>query len=159
VAPGAPALHSELGPLGFLVGAWYGNGAGSYPGSGPFEYDEELMFTHSGKPVLAYSMRTSTRIGKAPSHAENGFLRCRDGSAIDWVAAHATGHVEVSSGSVVGTSVEIATVSVSGWQQAKEVLALSRQFILEGDLLVDRLQMRAVGKDLQAHVVAELRRA
>jgi hypothetical protein len=159
VAPEAPALHSELGPLGFLVGTWYGKGAGSYPGSEPFEYDEELTFTHSGKPVLAYSMRTSKGAGNAPSHAESGFLRCRDNSTIDWVAAHATGHVEVSSGSVVGTSVHLATVSVAGWQHAKEVLALSREFALESDRLIDRLQMQAVGQDLRAHVVAELRRA
>ena len=158
MAPDGQVLHPELAAVGFLVGNWSGCGRGSYPGSEPFDYEEELTFSHTGKPVLMYTMRTSLGPGGPPSHAEHGFWRCRDGNHVDCVAAHATGHVEISSGMVDRTAVEMASTSVAAWPGSKEVVALGRRLQLAGDILTDRLEMQAVGQMLQAHVVAELRR-
>ncbi len=158
MTPEPPVLHPDLAALGFLVGKWRGSGSGSYPGSRPFEYEEELTFSHVGKPVLVYTMRTSLGPGGPASHSEQGFWRCHDGNRLDCVAAHATGHVEVSTGSVDGTSVKLASTSVSAWPDSKEVIALGRQVLVEGDVLTDRLEMQAVGQTLQTHVLAKLER-
>jgi hypothetical protein len=158
VTPGGPALHPELVALEFLVGTWQGTGAGNYPGSEPFEYEEELTFAHQGKPVLSYLMRTSQLGSNTPSHAEQGFWKCQASVNVDSVVAHATGHVEVSEGSAQASSVNLESTSVVGWRGAKEVLAISRRISLEGEVLTDSLCMQAVGHPLQAHVVAQLRR-
>jgi hypothetical protein len=159
VTPDGPVLHPELAALEFLIGNWRGRGSGSYSGSQRFDYEEELTFTHVGKPVLAYSMRTRLSPGGSGSHSEQGFWRCRDLSRLDCVASHATGHVEVSSGSVVGSAVQLSSTSILAWPGAKEVVALGRRLHLAGDVLTDQLEMQAVGQMRQAHVVAELRRA
>jgi hypothetical protein len=157
VTPEGPVLHSELAALEFLVGNWRGQGRGSYPGSEPFEYEEELTFSHAGKPVLVYAMRTWLNPSRA-SHAENGFWRCRDHSRVDAVAAHATGHVEISSGSVEGLSLLLSSSSVSAWTGAKDVVSLGRRLRLEDGVLNDQIEMQAVGQVRQAHTVAVLRR-
>jgi hypothetical protein len=147
-----------LWALDFLLGTWVGGGSGSYPGSEPFEFREELTFSHEGKPVLGYLMQTSRFGGDVPSHAERGFWKCRDSRDLDTVVAHATGHVEVSAGSVMATSVTLESSNVVGWRGAKEVLGISRRISLNDGLLIDALGMKAVGQPLQAHVHAELRR-
>jgi hypothetical protein len=144
--------------LAFLLGTWRGGGSGSYPGSKSFEYEEELTFSHVGKPVLVYTMRTSQSPAGPPSHAEHGFIRCHEGSRLDCVAAHATGHVEVSCGTVDGNSVKLASTSVLAWPGSKEVVALGRWVQVAGDVLTDRLDMQATGHMLQTHVVADLKR-
>jgi hypothetical protein len=154
----APLLHPELASLGFLLGTWSGSGRGSYPGSQAFDYDEELTFAHQGKPLLAYAMRTSRHDDHSPAHAERGFWRCRNSAELDTVVAHATGHAEISVGSVDGSAVTLESTTVVGWRGSKEVLAITRRISLDGDVLTDALDMQAVGQGLQTHVVAELRR-
>jgi hypothetical protein len=159
VTPEAPALHPELVALEFLLGNWRGQGRGSYPGSEPFEFEEELVFSHAGKPVIVYSMRTWLNPAGPVSHAENGFWRCRDHTRVDCVAAHATGHVEISSGSVDGPAVLLSSSSISAWPGAKDVAALGRRLQLVDGVLEDSIEMQAVGQVRQGHTVARLRRA
>jgi hypothetical protein len=158
VASDGPALHPDLAALEFLVGKWRGSGSGSYGGSQPFEYEEELVFAHAGKPVLTYSMRTWTYPEAIAAHSEHGFWRCSSGSDLDAVVAHATGHVEVAQGLVEAGSVRLRSTSISPWRGAKDVRSLVRAISLNGETLTDQLEMDALGQDLQDHVVAELRR-
>lgn len=158
MTPVASPLHPDLLPLEFLLGSWVGHGAGSYAGSEPFDFEEELTFSHEGKPVLAYTMRTSVSDANVPSHAERGFWKCSASRDLDSVVAHATGHVEVSTGAVMTNSVTLESAGVVGWRGAKEVLTISRQLSLADGVLTDALAMQAVGQNLQAHVCAELRR-
>jgi hypothetical protein len=158
VTPVTPALHPELAALEFLVATWAGSGEGSYPGSSAFTFEEELTFSHEGKPVLGYLMRTSLSGGNVPAHAERGFWRCSNSDELDSVVAHATGHVEVSVGRIEANSVTLESNNVIGWRGAKEVLTIWRRLSLDGDVLTDALGMGAVGHELQAHVHAELRR-
>jgi THAP4-like, heme-binding beta-barrel domain len=92
-------------------------------------------------------------------HSEHGFFKCTSGTEVDAVIAHATGHVEVSSGSIGVASVEFASTSIGSWRDADPVVSLRRHLSVVGDLLRDRLEMEAMAEHLQAHVAAELGRA
>ncbi|MGH9024308.1 MAG: FABP family protein [Acidimicrobiia bacterium] len=76
-----PALHPHVGPLGFLLGTWRGEGEGFYPTVPRFAYGEEVRFWHSGKPFLAYSQRTWSLADGRPLHAASPPARRRGGAA------------------------------------------------------------------------------
>ena len=58
--PGTPDADDAeaAGPLAFLVGTWRGEGVGGFPGIDDFQYGQEVTFSATGKPVLAYSSRS-----------------------------------------------------------------------------------------------------
>ena len=67
-------MHPDLAPVEFLLGTWEGAGKGVYSTIEPFTYNEEIRFTHVGRPFLVYSQRTWNDDGQ-PMHAETGFWR------------------------------------------------------------------------------------
>ena len=53
-----PSPHPDLASIDWLLGTWRGRGSGFYPTIEPFEYVEEVVFGHGGKPFLTYSQKT-----------------------------------------------------------------------------------------------------
>src|ERR1700685_3802311 len=53
-----PPEHPAIAPLSFLLGRWKGTGKGDYPTIEPFNYFQEVAFSHIGKPYLIYTSRT-----------------------------------------------------------------------------------------------------
>ena len=151
-------LHEDVEPLGFLLGTWRGHGKGSYPTIDSFEYDEEITFSHVGKPFLAYSQRTTHPVKGFPMHAETGYWRGVGDGRIEIVLVHPTGIAEIQEGTVRGTTIDVVTTSVSRTSTAKEVNALERTFSLDGDVLRYEVRMGAVGLPVTPHLAAELRR-
>src|SRR4051812_21987501 len=94
-----PDLHANLEHLAWLVGTWRGLGVGGYPTIEAFRYEQEISFSHDGRPFLAYESRTwlidddGNRI--KPSGRESGFWRATGDRAVEVVLAHPTGIVEV----------------------------------------------------------------
>ena len=80
----APELHPNLEALAPLLGAWAGQGAGKYPTIEPFEYLEEVVFSHVGKPFLAYAQKTRAVSDGKPLHAETGICECRNRVMLSW---------------------------------------------------------------------------
>ncbi|MBX9638422.1 MAG: FABP family protein [Mycobacteriaceae bacterium] len=155
-------LHPDLEALAPLLGTWAGRGAGEYPTIQSFEYLEEVVFTHVGKPFLVYGQKTKGVTDGKPMHAETGYLRVPREGAVELVLAHPSGvtEIEVGSYSVTGgvIEIELATTDVGLTPTAKEVTALSRSLRIEGDQLSYSLRMGAVGRPEQHHLAAELHR-
>src|SRR5271167_1230359 len=100
----APELHPNLEALAPLLGVWAGQGSGKYPTIEPFEYLEEVVFSHVGKPFLVYAQKTKAVVDGKPLHAEAGFLRAPRPGQVELVLAHPSGITEI----------EVGTYSVSG---------------------------------------------
>ncbi|MCW2660115.1 MAG: hypothetical protein JWP83_1267 [Mycobacterium sp.] len=160
-----PDLHPDLEALAPLLGTWAGRGTGKYPTIPPFEYFEEVVFSHVGKPFLAYAQKTKAATDGKPLHAETGYLRVPRPGHVELVLAHPSGITEIDVGtySVTGDLIEVELSTspagaVGRAPSAKEVTALGRSLRIEGDELSYSVQMGAVGQPLQDHLAALLRR-
>ena len=157
-----PGLHPDLEALTPLLGSWAGQGAGKYPTIQPFEYLEEVVFSHVGKPFLAYAQKTRTVADGKPLHAETGYLRVPQPGHVELVLAHPSGITEIEVGTYAVTGdvigLDLSTAAIGLAPTAKEVTALGRSFRVDGDVLFYSVQMAAVGQPLQDHLVAVLHR-
>jgi hypothetical protein len=165
-----PPVHAEIAPLGWLLGTWAGEGHGHYPTIADFDYGEEVVFAHIGKPFLTYRQRTWALDDGRPLHAEAGYWRLK-GDMVELVVSHPTGIAEIEIGPLredtgdantapgVLRIIDLASVAVTATPSAKEVTAVSRQFRAHGDRLEYHLEMAAVGHPLQGHLDATLIRA
>lgn len=155
-------LHPDLEDLAPLLGTWAGQGAGEYPTIEPFDYLEEVVFGHVGKPFLAYGQKTKALADGKPLHAETGYLRVPQPGHVELVLAHPSGitEIEVGTYSVTDGRIEISlsTTEVGLTPTAKEVTALGRSFRIHGDELSYSVRMGAVGQPLQHHLAAVLHR-
>ena len=158
-----PDIHPDIGALAPLLGAWTGRGVGTYPTIDSFDYLEDVVFTHIGKPFLAYGQKTRGAADGMPMHAETGYLRVPQPGRVELVLAHPSGvtEIEVGTYSVRGgrISMELCTTAIGLSPTAKEVTALRRSFRIEGDELSYSVQLAAVGQPLQNHLAAVLHRA
>src|ERR1700678_2738771 len=53
-----PPEHPAIAPFSFLLGRWVGTGKGDYPTIDPFDFFQEVTFSHIGKPYLIYTSRS-----------------------------------------------------------------------------------------------------
>ena len=162
-----PPLHDALEPLAFLVGTWHGPGVGGYPTIDEFRYEQEVVFSHDGRPFLHYATRSwlvddeGSRI--RPAASEVGWWRLgAEPRSVEVMLAHHTGVVEVYLGEVAFTKVELATDVLARTTTAKDVTGFRRLYGLVGDGderdLAYAIDMAAVGQPLQPHRSARLKR-
>ncbi len=158
-----PELHERLEHLAFLVGRWQGVGVVGYPTIESANYEQELSFTHDGRPFLSYSSRTwlidSDGAPSRPAATETGFWRPgKEPRDVEVLLAHPTGIVEVYVGEVAFTRIDLATDVVARTETAKQVSGLKRLYgLVEGDLAY-AIDMAAVDQPLQSHLSARLQR-
>jgi hypothetical protein len=150
-------------PLAFLVGTWAGAGVGDYPTVEAFRFGQEIVFTAPpGKTFLDYRSRTwllddeGNRV--RPLATETGFWRPQPEGVVEVVLAHPTGIAEIWEGRVSGAKVELRTDVVARTVTAKEYTAGHRLYgLVNGDLMW-AYDMAAMGRPLQPHVSAQLKR-
>jgi hypothetical protein len=157
-----PPVHPDLAPLAFLLGRWEGAGVGGYPTIESFQFGQEVIFSHNGKPFLSYVSRTwrldaEGRIGQ-PLGTEAGFWRPQPDGKVELLLAHPTGITEIYLGEITGTRVDLITDVVARTETAKEYSAGRRLYGLIGDDLGWAYDMAAVGQPLQSHISAQLKR-
>jgi hypothetical protein len=153
-------LHPECAPIAWLLGTWRGNGHGDYPTIEPFQFGQEVIFTHDGRPFFHYMSRAwiVDAEGKKVRDAaiETGFFRPKASGELEVVMTHNTGFVEIWYGQTEGAKVEITTDAVARTQTAKEYTGGHRLYgLVEGDLLW-AYDMAAVGQPLQPHLWGRL---
>ena len=155
-------LHPDLEALAPLLGIWAGRGEGKYPTIQRFEYLEEVVFSHVGKPFLGYAQKTRAVADGRPLHAETGYLRVPQPGRVELVLAHPNGITEIDAGTYCVTGdvidVELSSTAIGLAPTAKEVTEIGRSFRVEGDDLSYTLRMGAVGQPLQDHLRAVLHR-
>jgi hypothetical protein len=153
-------LHDALAGLDWLVGTWRGLGVVGYPTIEESRFEQEITFSHDGRPFLAYESRAWLIDDDAqrvkPSGRESGFWRATGDRSLEVVLAHPTGIVEVYVGEWTFTKIDLATDVVARTSTAKDVTALKRLYGKVQDDLAYAIDMSAVGQPMQAHVSARL---
>jgi hypothetical protein len=156
-----PELHPGIATLAPLLGSWSGRGSGEYPTITPFDYLEDVIVGHTGKPFLTYTQRTRSPDGQ-PMHAETGYLRMPAGGRVELVLAHPTGITEIDEGTVTDADgvlvIELQSTLVGLSSSAKEVVAVQRSIRVNRSEWHYTLRMAAVGQPVQHHLAATLRR-
>ena len=155
-------LHPDCGPVAWMLGTWGGRGHGDYPTIDAFEFGQEIIFTHDGRPFFHYFSRSwivdadGEKIRDAA--LETGFLRCHPEGKVELLLTHNTGFVEIYHGDAGGAKLDIATDAVVRSETAKEYVAGKRLYgNVESDLLY-AYDMAAMGQPLQPHTWARLQR-
>ncbi|HET8716327.1 MAG TPA: FABP family protein [Nocardioidaceae bacterium] len=155
-------LHPDCAPVAWLLGTWRGNGHGDYPTIDKFQFGQECIFTHDGRPFFHYMSRAwiVDEQGEKVRDAaiETGFVRPKADGSLEWLLTHNTGFVEIWYGNAeIGTPrIEMTTDAVARTQTAKEYTGGHRMYgMVEGDLLW-AYDMAAVGQKLQPHLWGRL---
>jgi hypothetical protein len=175
-----PPEHPAIAPIGFLLGRWKGTGKGAYPTIKPFNYFQEAVFTHIGKPYLIYTSRTwrlaeddngepsrdedGQLIRLEPLAVETGFWRPQPEGKVEVLLTHPTGITEIYAGEFRSlTSIELVTDAVARTATAKPYTAGKRLYGLvpsqtrEGEKdLAYAFDMAAMGQPLTPHLWAVL---
>lgn len=154
-----PELHPAVVFLAPILGTWKGQGRGDYPTIDPFAYDEEVVFSHVGKPFVSYVQRTRDAATGLPMHTETGYLRPAGGDRVEFVLVQPTGVAEIHEGSFADGRLSVETVEVATTATAKRVEAVSRTMVFSGDICSYTLDMAAVGEPMTFHLEATLERA
>jgi hypothetical protein len=156
-------LHPDCAPIAWLLGTWRGNGHGDYPTIDAFQFGQEVVFAHDGRPFFHYFSRTWIVDGEGnkvrEGALETGFLRARPQGQLELILAHPTGFAEVWYGEVDGAKFELVTDAVVRTATAKEYAGGKRLYgYVEGDLLY-AYDMAAMGQALQPHLWGRLLRS
>ena len=155
-------LHPLCEPLRPLLGTWRGSGHGEYPTIVSFDYNEEITFSHVGKPFVSYVQRTSLAATGLPAHAESGYLRAVGNDEYEFVITSPTGLVEIDRAVVSrdeGLTIDVIADAVHRTPSAKPVTEIVRRIVVDGDSLRYDMSMAAMGLALTHHLRAELRRS
>ena len=153
-------LHPECVKIAWLLGTWRGNGHGDYPTIDGFQFGQECIFTHDGRPFFHYLSRAwivDEEGHKVRDAAiETGFLRPKASGEVELLLTHHTGFVEIYLGEVEGAKIELSTDAVVRTGTAKEYSAGHRMYgLVEGDLLW-AYDMAAMAQELQPHLWGRL---
>ena len=163
--PGAePAPHPLLAPVLGLLGTWRGRGEGGYPTlDGDFAYGQEVTYSHDGRPFLRYEARAwlldADDAPLRPAARESGWWRLQPEGRVEALITQPTGVAEIAVGQAGEGTVDLSTHNVALTPTAKEVTATHRRYTLvDDDTLTFAFDLAAVGRPLQHHLSASLRR-
>jgi len=158
-------LHPQCLPLSPLVGVWRGEGEAMYPSLlGEFRYGQQIIFSHDGRPFLAYEARAwllnASGQVLAPSAREVGWWRVQPDESIEMVLAHAFGICELYYGGASSeSSWELHTDTVVRSDTARHTTEAERLYGIMDDGGLAYVEERALrGLPMQPHLSAQLRR-
>jgi hypothetical protein len=151
------------GSLEPLLGTWRGSGEGTWPTSGPFRYDEEIVFEDGGGgedfAFVAYRERAWDPGTGTTMHAERGFWRVHDGGHVDVTFAHPIGVTEIAEGSFDGSTLGLVSHRIGRSENGLPVVGLSRVYQLEEGRLSYEIDLATNDVPMMQHLHARLERA
>lgn len=156
-------LNPQLMALAWMIGRWEGDGHGTWPGVGDFDYGQQIDIDTFGGPYLHYISQTFTRDGDgnplAPLSMETGFWRPQGDGSVELVLSSPEGWSEVWVGKITGARVELVSDAVMRTSTAE--LAYTGGQRLYGNVESDLLWTFDRATDdvaLQPYMWARLRR-
>jgi len=156
-------LHPDLMPIAWLLGTWQGSGRCAYPGIDAFEFGQQAIFAHDGRPFLHYFSRSwlvdeqHTKVAEGP--LETGFLRRGKGDTYELVLAHETGTAEVWYGRTDGARLELVTDLVAHTETAPQLSAGKRLYgLVEGELMY-AWDIASGGHEMQSYTWGRMQRS
>ncbi len=159
------ALHPQCKPVAQLLGMWRGRGEAEYPSLlGQFQYGQQIIFSHDGRPFLAYETRAwlLNQSGQVlgPAAREVGWWRVDSDEAIEMVLAHAFGICEIYYGGPTSEdSWELSTDAVVRSDTARETTEATRTYAILDDGTLAYVEERALRRlPKQHHLAAQLQR-
>jgi hypothetical protein len=156
--PEDPPLHPSLSPIAFLLGRWKGEALGLWSPESPISFRDEVVFGHVGKHYLTFRQQAWRRDGLA-SHGESGYLTIEGDGTITWTIAEPTGIVEVHSGTVDGSRLEVRCAAIGRGPDATNVTAVERSVSVDGDELTYRIRIGMNGEPPAEHIEGRLLRS
>ena len=155
-------LHPDLNPLAWMVGTWRGKGRGDYPTIDSFEFAQEVVFNHDGRPFLSYYSRSWILDSEGeilrPGGSETGFWRIKPGNVLEVVLAHNTGIAEGWVGTFDGPKIQLVLDQGYSAPTAKIVTEGARLYGLVAGELFFAYDMATNSQELQAHIWSSLER-
>lgn len=122
-----PDLHSGLLALLPLVGVWEGEGEGENETYGQHRFGQQIIVAHDGENYLSWTSRGwiigGADSADAPAYRESGFWRISEDDKIEFLVAHASGHIEMYYGEPVQqaaweVSTDVVLASPTGGQSS-----------------------------------------
>lgn len=150
------SVHPDLAELAFLLGTWRGDGEGIWPPGETFRYGEEMSFEDVGLDAIVYTQRSWELPDGDAIHLERGFVRAGGPGRVEFTLAHPLGIAEVSEGTVVGSTIEVASSSVALTSTGSAVTELRRRLEVRDGALTCELHMAMHGTELTWHVRSRL---
>lgn len=154
-------MDEKLVPLRNLApfaGRWVGAGEGHYPSINDFAYTEEIEFTATGRPFLAYRSRTWEAGTGVPKHTECGYLRLVADGAAELLVSQPTGFVEIHRGAISDGALELTVLTLGASPDAKPVHEIRRRISVVDDVLTYDMWMAHDRTPLTHHLRAQLTR-
>jgi hypothetical protein len=145
--------------LAFLIGTWRGSGHEQYPTVDDADYEEELRFTNAGEAFVTYVQRAWAAFDGTTLHAESGFWRLAESGTLEVCLGHPLGVVEVSEGTVNGTSIVLRSRTIARAATGEPVAGVERRYEIDGDTMRYEIAMALDHVPLTHHLSATLRRA
>ncbi|MDA2963207.1 MAG: FABP family protein [Actinomycetota bacterium] len=155
-------LHPDLNPLAWMIGTWRGKGHGDYPTIDSFDFAQEVVFNHDGRPFLTFYSRSwlLDKEGEIlrPGASETGFWRIKANNVLEVVISHSSGISEGWVGTFDGPKIQLVLDRGYSAPSAKIVTAGVRLYGLVASELFYAYDMATQGQELQAHIWSSLER-
>lgn len=149
-----------------LVGAWVGEGSGSYPDISPFQYLEETTITLAVEwNMLHVLQRTWRRAGDAAKgqalHLESGILLAKEDGSLVYSCGQDSGRAEVMAGTVGRTDDGRLEIEWKTFAHANDprILQASRKWSVGAGSFSYEAQLSTVRTpEMRVHLMANLSR-
>jgi hypothetical protein len=149
-----------------FLGAWEGEGQGSFPTIEDFEYREGLRFEilpeRTELTVTQNTVKRRNQEAWEPSHLELGLIQVGATGEIEWTNVQSGGRMEILRAPMVDgpvTKIRFMSVAVGNDPKERPATADERSFEIDGDTLTYRVRMTTThSTDLTHHLEARLKR-